>query len=158
MKIKVLIIGMLFLLSATVVQAQDIMFDKFSNDRNISTVYVSKALLKMMPEMDMGGANVKGLANKLEQIEIYSSENKDAVKMMKLETESMKTNKAYEVLMSVKDGDENVVFYAQKDRDNFKDLIMLVTEPNEFTIIRIVGNFTAEDIQKVIDGKGKKKK
>lgn len=158
MKIRGLIIGILFLLSTTYLQAQNKMFDKFSNEKNISIVYVSKALLNMMPNMDMGGANVKGLAGKLDQIEIYTSENKDAMKMMKSETESMRTNKAYEVLMSVKEGDENTVFYAQKDKDKFKDLVMLVSEPNEFTIIRIMGSFTAEDIQKVVEDRSEKKK
>ncbi len=53
------------------IKAQTNMFDRLSNKKEISTVYISKSLLGMMPNMDMGGADIKGLANKLEQLEIY---------------------------------------------------------------------------------------
>lgn len=43
-------------------------------------------------------------------------------------------------------------FYAQKDGNNkFKDLVMVINENTECTIIRIVGSFTMEDIKKVMD-------
>jgi hypothetical protein len=68
----------------------------------------------------------------------------------------MKKNKSYETLMSVKEKDQVVDFYAQQDNNGkFKDLIMFVNEPNECTVIRIVGNFTMEDIQGVMNSVNK---
>ncbi len=96
MKIKGLLIAVVFMLSAVAVQAQDKMFEKFSDNKDITTVYISKALLSMVPNMDAGGVNVKGLANKLEKLEIYTSENKGAMKTMASEAQVMKKNKAYE--------------------------------------------------------------
>jgi len=153
MKLKGLLMALVFMFSLMAVQAQDKMFEKFSNNKDITTVYISKALLSMVPNVtDMGGVNVKGLAQKLEKLEVYTSESKGALKLMTSEAEAMKKNKAYETLMSVKDKEQVVNFYAQKDgNDKFKDLIMFVNEENECTIVRIVGSFTMEDIQKVMD-------
>lgn len=155
MKIKVLITAMVFMFSFIAVQAQNSMFDKLSNHKDISTVFISKSLLSMMPNKGadmMGGADIKNLAGKLEQLEIYNSESKEASKLIRTEVEAMVKAKTYETLMSVKDKGDNVTFYAHKEKDRFKDLIMFVNEPNECTIIRIVGNFTAEDIQGVMGG------
>ncbi len=136
----------------TGLHAQKGMFDKLSDNDNVSIVYVSKAMLKMMPNMETGGANLKSLAGKLEQIEIYSSENKDAITTMKTEIEGLTKSKAYETLMAIKDKKDKITFYAHKENNNFKDLVMFINDPEECTIIRIMGNFTAEDIQKVMEG------
>lgn len=136
------------------VQAQDQMFDKFSKNNDISTVSISKALLSMAGNMDMGGANIKSLSNKLERMEIYSSENKNAAALMKAEAGKIATDKSFEVLMTVKDKGDQTTFYAKRNKgDNFKDLIMVVNDPDECTIIRIVGTFTMEDIQGVMGDK-----
>lgn len=157
MKAKILLTIAVLMIGSMAIKAQTNMFDRLSNNKEISTVYISKSLLGMMPNMDMGGADIKGLANKLEQLEIYSSENsKDASKLMRTEIEAMVRAKTYETLMSIKDKDDNITFYAHKDKDKFKDLIMFINEPNECTIIRIIGNFTAEDIQSVMNNKKKK--
>ena len=71
---------------------------------------------------------------------------------MMLEAESLKKNKAFESLMSVRESDQIINFYAQKDGNNkFKDLVMVISQNTECTIIRIVGSFTMEDIKKVMD-------
>lgn len=152
MKPKALLIAIALILGISgSIKAQTNMFEKFSNSKNITTVFVSKSLLSMMPNMDMGGVNVKSLSKKLEQLEIYTGESKDAMKLMKAEMNALAKNKSYEVLMTVKDDDEHVIFYAQKDKgDSFKDLIMFVSDSDDCTIIRIVGHFTTEDIQNVI--------
>ena len=127
MKLKALLITVAIVIGAITVQAQDQMFDKFSKNNDISTVFISKALLSMAGNMDMGGANIKGLANKLERMEIYTSESKKATDAMKAEAGKLAGDKSYEVLMTVKDKGDHVTFYAKKDKgDKFKDLIMVI--------------------------------
>uniref|UniRef100_UPI0034D49780 DUF4252 domain-containing protein n=1 Tax=Escherichia coli TaxID=562 RepID=UPI0034D49780 len=54
----------------------------------------------------------------------------------------------------VKDKSDHITFYAKRNKgDSFKDLIMVINDPNECTIIRIVGTFTMEDIQGVMGDK-----
>ncbi|MDR2953640.1 MAG: DUF4252 domain-containing protein [Prevotella sp.] len=167
MKIRIILISIFMMFGLVSIQAQDDIFEKLSDHEDVSTVLISKALLKMMggmmggdmiPDMSMGGmmpgVNIKDIAGKLEQIEIYSSETTKGIKLMKSEAGKLQKNKSYEVLMKIKDKDENVTFYGgRKDKSRFKDLIMFVDNEGECSIIRISGSFTAEDVQGVIDGK-----
>lgn len=135
-------------------QAQsNALFNKLSNDKEVSTVFISKALLSMIPNIDNGGTDIKSISNKLSQIEIYTTENNKAIGYIKKEMAALSKNKRYERLMQVKEKDQNVVFLAEQDGNNFKDLIMFVDNENEYTVIRLMGTFTPEDIQKVTNSK-----
>ena len=59
-------------------------------------------------------------------------------------------DKAYENFMSLKEKDQKVVFYGKQDNGTFKDLVMIVSELNKCTIIRMRGSFTAKDIQNIM--------
>jgi hypothetical protein len=56
--------------------------------------------------------------------------------------------------MAVRETDQNVTFYAHKDNNFIKDLIMFVDgAEEESTVIRFTGTFTVEDIQQITKGK-----
>jgi hypothetical protein len=134
--------------------AQDKLFEKLEDQKNITQVTVTKALLNMMPEIttsvDMNRINVKKIIAKLEQIDIFSTEEKSAKDMMVKEaTEYFRNNKSYEVLMKIKDDNENVVFYGQREGETFKSLTMFIVEDNECTLIRLLGIFSLKDIQEI---------
>lgn len=154
MKAKILLIAILSVFSFMSIYAQEDMFERLSDHKDITTVYISKSLLKMMPDINAGGANIKGLAGKLEQLEIYNSEeSKEAAKLMKQEIAGLLKSKKYEILMKVKEKDNTVTFYVYKEKDRIKDLIMFVDQKEECSIIRIKGNFSAEDVQGVMGNK-----
>lgn len=158
MRTKMFITTMFLMLSFIWAHAQNEVFEKLSDHKGITTVFISKSLLGMMPNMDMGGANIAGLTGKLEQMEIYTADSdKNAVRLIKNEITQLVKSKKYETLMAIKEDGENISFYAHKDGDKFKDLIMYMEEPGECTVIRIMGNFTSSDIQKVIPENKKKK-
>ena len=107
----------------------------------------------MMPNLEATADNVdlKKLANKLEQIEIYScDDNSKPVQLMKTEMKALLQDKAYTSLMSIKDKGQFVNFFGYKHNDSFKDLIMTVDEKTSATIIRIKGNFTSDDVKDVM--------
>ncbi|GHT07679.1 hypothetical protein FACS189432_00020 [Bacteroidia bacterium] len=138
--------------------AQDKLFDKLSNQKNITQVTVSKGLLNLMPDMassmDMNGVDVKDIVNKLEQIDIFTSQDNEAKKMMRKEaTDHFANNKSYEVLMKIKEEKSNVIFYAQKDGNFIKSLVMFSDGELECVLIRLLGKFTTEDVKKVVNAK-----
>lgn len=154
MKLKSIFIIAILLTNTIAIKAQDNgLFNKLSDNDNISTVFISKALLQMVP-LNMGGANIGSLMNKLNQLEIYTTEKATTAEMMKKEADKLVNNKLYENLMTIKDGESNVNFLFIKDEkntDNISELLMLITDTKECTIIRISGSFTMEDIKKVIE-------
>jgi hypothetical protein len=154
MKTKSLIIVIL-LFTALSGFSQKNVFEKFADQKEITQVTITKALLKMFPSMtssvDMNGIDVNKIINKLEQIDIFISENEDAKKMMRKEiTAFFKTDKSYEVLMKIKDEKDNIVFYGQKDNGFVKSLVMFIDDDDECVIIQLLGRFTMHDIQEVV--------
>ena len=154
MKTKNWLIAAIVLLNIVGASAQDL-FEKLGNHDHITTVYISKALLNMFPAMadkvDVNGVDVKNIVAKLEQIDIYTSENKEASQLIRTEANKLQSqSRTYEVLMRIKDGSDNIVFYAEKVKDRFKSLVMFVDSGEECTLIRLLGSFTAEDVQNVI--------
>ena len=157
MKAKILILSLILATSFFSANAQSNLFDKLSDNKQITTVFVSKVLLSMVPnmEIDANGVDIKKLFNKLEQLEIYTSSEKEGIQLMKSVTDAIKGNKKYEVLMKIKDGGHDVNFYALKGKDFFKELVMCV-EGDDCVIMRLTGTFTQEDIQQVVDMGNKK--
>lgn len=140
-------------------QAQNKLFEKLADNDNVTVVYISKSLLSMANNLDLGadGPDFKKLANKLDQIEIYScDDDAKTIAMMKTEIKSLNNSSNLESFMTIKDKGQNVKFYGLKVKDIFKDLIMTVEGNNLATIIRIKGNFTSNDIQNVMKNTTKK--
>jgi hypothetical protein len=155
MKTKKGLIALIVLLNIVSASAQDL-FEKLGDNEHITSVYISKALLNMFPGMadkvNVDGVDIKNIVAKLEQIDIYTSSNKEGLLLIRTEAKKLQSqSKSYEVLMKIKDDGNNVIFYAEKskDKDRFKSLIMFADDGDECTLIRLLGSFTAEDIQNI---------
>ena len=130
------------------------LFSKLDGKDNVTQVTITKAMLNMMPNtsssINMNGIDVKNIVNKLDQIDIFTSEDADMKKLMVKEaTEYFDGNKAYEVLMKVKNKKDNAVFYGQKDGNLYTSLVMFVNNENECALIRMLGKFTPQDVQDI---------
>jgi hypothetical protein len=141
--------------------AQSDLLDKFSDQKGITQVSITKALLNMVPNLtssvDMNGVKIGNIINKLDQIDIFTTEENSAKQLMRKEFASyFKNNKSYDVLMKIKDESNNVVFYGQKDGNFIKSMVMFADSDNECVIICLLGKFTTQDIQTIVDSKGKK--
>ena len=156
MKTKSIIAGLLLILTTGVGFAQNDWLSKFADQEGITQITITSALLKMVPSMSestsMNGINIKNIIDKLEQIDIFTSDTEDSRQKMKKEiTTFFKNNKSHEILMKIKDNSDNVIFYGQKEGDFIKSLVMFVDDPTDCVIIRLLGKFTSEDIQKITD-------
>ncbi|GHS92245.1 hypothetical protein FACS1894174_09780 [Bacteroidia bacterium] len=155
MKTKGLFILFTLFISVAMIEAQNNMskmFEKFSSNKDITSIIITKSMLNLIPaesNVNMNGMDLKKLSDKLDQVEIYTSEKSDACKSFRDEMGIVQKDKSLELLMSINEKSENVNFYAQKNGDKIKELIMFVNEPDECVIIRIVGSFTSEDIKKI---------
>ena len=155
MKTKIGLIAAIVTLNIISASAQDL-FEKLGDNEHITSVYISKALLNLFPGMadkmdvDVNGVDLDQIVAKLEQIDIYTSDNQEGAQLIRTEAKKLQSQtKTYEVLMKIKDDGTNVIFYGEKEKDHFKTLVMVVDESNECTLIRLLGSFTAEDIQNI---------
>lgn len=139
---------MLCLLCSSVGFAQDDLFKKYEDVNGVTSVYISKAMFQLMPESaKMDHIDMKDMIDKINSLQVLTTDKKETAGRM--ESDFRDAVKGYTELMRVKDDGDTVFFYTRQKGEIIEELILLVTEPDEFTTIRITGNFTIEDIQKM---------
>lgn len=181
MKAKMLITLMGLLLSVGQLYAQETPFSIFQKYNTIKTTFITKSMLGLVPDLKVGSVTIKEMKDKLDQVEIYTNESKD--RMSGYSGKAMRNNAVfnikanYDIILSLQEESTEVMFYSAKakerktnkktaktenDDELITDLVMINYNPREnvmfdgkCTVIRIVGKFTAEDIQKFAAVKAK---
>jgi hypothetical protein len=137
------------------------LFDKLADIKGVEVVYISKAVLGLMPNMDlkMQGTDIGNVAGKLDGLQIFSTEERSAKNTLKKETDKLLKDGRYEVIMMVKDDDSKTAFYLKRLGNQQSELLMVTEEAFTFdmSVIRLMGRFTVQDIQNLTkSNKGKK--
>ncbi len=154
---KKIILSFLLLASVSYTFAQKNPFEKFSEMDGVTSVYISKTMLSLIPQnskMDYGGVNVGGFLNKLSSILILTSEDKKiAPQMLSLANDRVK-GRDYELLMRVKsDDNDNINFFMKGKPEKISELIMIVAgNDGENVVMQFLGDFTLQDIQQMTQG------
>lgn len=159
MKTKAILLSVVLLFTAFNTFAKEDSFAHLTDREDIAVVEVTKSLLAMMAKDSNGSTKIKGLElddmiNKLENIRVFNTESTDAIGLIKdAFNKEIKSNENYEKLMQMKDGDESVIFYAekQKNSDKISTMLLLVSEPDEAVLIEMKGNFTMEDLKAITE-------
>lgn len=147
------IITLLLSFCSLVSYAQNSFFDKFADMDGVTSVYISKAMLGMMPNMKAEGINIGEVAGKLEYIQILTCEKAALIPKIKKEVEYIHPRNGYEELMRVNNGGDKTTIYLKKNKSGKKEFVLLNDEKNEFTVVVITGNLTLQEIQGIIKKK-----
>ncbi|MDR1981057.1 MAG: DUF4252 domain-containing protein [Tannerellaceae bacterium] len=140
------IVLFLSLFCAQLSVAQNHLFDKYADMDSVTSVYISKGMFQMIPKVKDIGLDLMNLTGKIESLQILSTQQKELSEQMRKEFSQL-INHEYEELMRIKDGHTRATFYVDKKGDLIKELLMLANVEGGFTIIRLLGNFTLQDIQ-----------
>lgn len=142
---------LIFLTALTVLgaPAQESFKNKFNNVKGITSVYISKALLGMMPDTNSAGLNLGPVAKKLDNIQIFNSETKAASNTLKKGCLNILANENYENLMNVNEDDEHNSIYMKQFAGGMKQYVLLNVEKDEINVIVLTGKLTIEDIRKI---------
>ena len=127
----------LFLCCTSLCFAQDKLFEKYADMDNVTSVFISKKMFDMIPNVESGGLNLMNLKGKINNLQIVTSDKQEVRDQMRKEFSSL-ISKSHEELMRVKDNDTRASFYIVQNGDLINEMIM-----------RITGKFTLEDIQDV---------
>lgn len=146
---RIYIFSLLLTLSTLFCQAQQSFFDKYAEMDGVSSVYITKSMLKMFPDMSgkINGVNVGNLGNRLDHIQILSSDNLSIIGQLRKETKDVNTKNGYEELMRVRDDGDKITIYFKETKKGKNEFILIADEGNEYSIISIVGDLTLQEIQ-----------
>lgn len=146
------IISLMLAISTLFCHAQQSYFDKYADMDGVSSVYISKSMLKMFPDMSgkINGVNVGNLADRLEYIQILSSDRDDIIKQLRKETKDITPDKGYEELMRVRDDGSRMNIYFKEGKKGKNEFVLIADETEEMTIISIMGDLTLQEMQEMV--------
>lgn len=133
-------------------QAQQSFFDKYAEMEGVTSVYISKSMLSLLPNVNstVNGIHIGDIANRLDNIQILSSDESAIISKLRKETADINTQNGYEELMRVREDGEKTTIYLKDKKGKKKEFVLLVDEKDELTIISIVGDLTLQEIQGMI--------
>lgn len=133
-------------------QAQQSFFDKYAEMEGITSVYISKNMLSLLPNVNstVNGIHIGNIASRLDNIQILSSDESTIISKLRKETADINTQNGYEELMRVRENGEKTTIYLKDKKGKKKEFVLLVDEKDELTIISIVGDLTLQEIQGMI--------
>ena len=150
---RIYIIALFIALYTGIMSAQTTIFDRYADTDGVTTVYISKAMLRMMPDIGegAGGLKIGEIASKLDNLQVLTCERKTLIaKIMK---ETTQTSKGYEILVKMNEGGEKTDIFQKSLGNNKMEYLIRVSEPSELTLIQITGNITPDDIRKMTSAK-----
>lgn len=132
-------------------QTSKSLYNKYSEEKGMSAVYISPAMFKMIGKLpEAGGTDLSGVIESLEAMYILSSESGSANANLRNEVQKLVSSKKMELMMEAKDDGELVRMYTTTAGKFVTDLIMLVGEKDEFTFIGIEGKIDPDKLAKLI--------
>lgn len=149
MKTNRLFLASISLLLPLLCQAQSL-FAKYSDMNNVSSVYISKAMIEMNPELYAKDVNIGKIAKQLELVQILSTMDNEVKRELRRDIESVVQAQKYELLMKQKGIVSRMAFYVKRKGEKVQDLIMVVDGAATLKYVRLVGDMTLKDIQNIM--------
>lgn len=151
---RIYIIALFITLCTGIMSAQTTIFDRYADTDGVTTVYISRAMLRMMPDIGegAGGLQIGEIASKLDNLQVLTCERKALIPKIMKEASAL-TSKGYEVLVKVNENGQKTDIFQKSLGGGRMEYLIRVSEPSELTLIQITGNITADDIRKMTSGK-----
>jgi len=154
---KLITIAVLALVSvAAFAQTSKDIYNKYSDDKDISAVYISSAMFKMikaLPDMNVNGekVNLSESVASLEGMYILNITNPQRCAALRSDAEKLLKAGKYEMLLEAKDSGDATRIYTIEKNGYITDLVLLSAEPNETTFISLTGKIKSEDLAKILN-------
>jgi len=125
--------------------AIDKYFEKYLDDENFTSVFVSPKMFQMISKLDLNTVETDPEAKMamevikdLKGLRVLTTEVNPSERYK--EALSMLNQKEYETLMTIRDGSENIRFWVKDDGDIINELLLLVGGSEEFVLLSFTGN------------------
>ncbi len=127
-------------------------FNQYMDDEAFTVVHVTPKMFQMIAKLDIKDkdyADAKAVLQDLKGLWILTTDNNVKSPQLYKEAASKINTQEYELLMTVRDKGSNVRFWTKESGGIINELLMLVGEPDEFTLISFVGKIDLDKISKL---------
>ena len=151
-----ILIAIMLMMTSINAQAQKNPFDKFSDYEDVTYIFISEAMLKLVgttaiPSID--GIDINEIGSKLKSIQIITSE-KHTKNSLKSEAMSIIKKESYEKLIQVSEKDNKVDIYFKDGKKN-SIIVMVNDEKDDTVLIVFSGEFGMANIAKMLEDRKK---
>ena len=145
------IIGITLLLIFPVLcQAQKNLFNEYNDMKGVSSVYISKAMIEMNPNLFAKDIYIGKVSGKLNSVQILSTMDNNIKKNLRKDIRAIVGSSKYELLMKQKGVVSSSEFYVLKKGDTVKELIMIIDGAATLKYVYLEGDMTLKDIQRIM--------
>ena len=142
----------LSLLLMTVAQsamAQDALFDKYEDTNGVTTIFISKTMLGMIPNVKAGNHDISKIASKLDQLRILTCEKATLIPRILDDAKKTYKSEGYEAIMRMNDEGEKMTIYQRSLKGGKNEFVLLQEDGSNLNIINVKGAITLKDIQMI---------
>ncbi len=136
-------------------------FSKYQSDTSFTKVSVTSKMFSLFTELDVEDEAEKEILDaisKLKGIKALINDNPaNAAKMYRDAVSTISKTSGYEELMSIEDGEENVMFMIRDNKNIINELFMIVGGNDKFMLMSLYGVIDLKQIgklSKVLNVKG----
>ena len=142
---------MLLLLVPMWGQAQEKLFNKYSDMKGVKSVYISKAMLEMGPHL-FSNIYVGSASKRLNSVSLLSTSKNEAVyKDLMKDIRSLLKSSKFELLMKQKGENTTSEFYITRSGSKIKELIMFTEDGvTSLRFVYLEGLMTMEDVKNIL--------
>ena len=146
---KILLAGVLLMLPL-LCQAQKNIFNTYNDMKGVSSVYISKAMIEMNPNLFTKDIYIGKVSGKLESVQIVSTMDNNITKDLRKDLRTLVQSSKYELLMKQKGNVSSSEFYINRKGDKVKELIMIIDGAANLKFVYLEGEMTLKDIQNIM--------
>ena len=150
-RILFLIAALLLTLSAAAQNGKSI-YQKYSDEENVSAVYISPAMFRLIgkiPDVNTGDGevNLSPIIRSLSGMYLINSENEKINGNLRAEAERFIKSGKYEMLMEAKDSGQTVRMYTVGNEKTVEGFVMLAAEAASVTFICLDGQMPRDEFE-----------
>lgn len=150
MKTMKFILACLLLLSSLFCQAQKNLFNKYNDMKGVSSVYISKAMMELNPNLFMKDLYIGKVAERLNSVQVYSTRDDKVKAEMLKDIRSLVQSSKYELLMKQKGTVSGSEVYINRKGSKIKELVMVMDGTSSLKFVYMEGDMTSDDIKKIM--------
>lgn len=149
------------LVLAPIAASAQSMFDSFADEKDVTSVLVTKNMFKLMSEMDLDSSDPEAkeyleMVDDLNDIKIFTTDNPEVATRMNATVQKyLNSGNGLSELMRVKDDGQNIKFYSRQGKSEsivselFMHLDGIVDGKPMTVVMSITGNIDLKQISKL---------
>ena len=147
---KIICLSLLLCLAQALTAQTNSLFDRYCDHQNVTSVYISKAMMEMNPKLFVEDPVIGKVAKNLSLVKILSTSHGTIGRAIRKDFAVLVKQTKYELLMKQKQDNNLSEFYIVRKGNKVGELLMLVVKGDTTKYVVLMGDLSLKEIQGII--------